>query len=217
MSRTIGLATASVVLVSAGIVHGVWTHRWTSAAEVKAAVARLERVPLKLGDWEGEDIPLTERDRLMAGGDGYLMRRYQNRQTGAMVSLLLVCGRPGPVSVHTPDICYREAGFTQVGDIDKTAVEGISPDRPPLFRWTNFRKAQGATPLALRVFWSWGVKGEWTVPRSPRLTFAGEEVLHKLYMIRPLLPGAETLQEDPGIDFLKTLLPELRRQLFSGR
>src|SRR3954451_18636542 len=115
MPRTLPIATALALVIAAGIVHGRWTLRWSKSHAVEAAVARLEGVPTAVGDWNGQELALDPRQLTMAEIAGHVTRRYVNRRSGAAVTVLLVCGRPGPISVHTPDICYAGAGYELAG------------------------------------------------------------------------------------------------------
>src|SRR5262245_14554260 len=101
------IAVAAVVLT--GLVHGYWTERWTPQEGPAPAAARMKDVSLVLGHWEGEALDFTPRQ--MDGIAGYLYRRYVNRQSGQSVTVALCCGRPGPVAVHTPDVCYAGGGY----------------------------------------------------------------------------------------------------------
>ena len=44
-----------------GLVHGSWTNRWHKTQALEEAVAGLQHVPTRLGDWRGEIL-----DRLRA-------------------------------------------------------------------------------------------------------------------------------------------------------
>src|SRR5947209_18409507 len=104
MARICPFLTAVAALVACGVVHGLWTDRWARAPEPAAAAARLDALPLTLGDWDGEALPVEPGS--LGAVSGYLYRQYVNRRNGDEVSVFLVCGRPGPVAIHTPDVCY---------------------------------------------------------------------------------------------------------------
>jgi hypothetical protein len=216
MKQVLGLAAAAALLVFSGIVHGLWTNRWTAAAEIEAAVARLDAVPMTLGDWQGEAVPMSERDRALAGGAGYLLRRYKNRATGSTVTVFLVCGRPGLVSVHTPDVCFAGSGYAQTGGQDDYPVRVDGLKQPAHFAVGRFQAEAPAPPDCLRTFWSWNAQGVWQVAASPRMAFAGHKVLHKLYLVRRLGKPDEPLDGDPCLDLMKVLLPQLQTTLFAG-
>src|SRR5262249_57881511 len=71
MKRFFPLGTGLAVLLAAGVVHGTWTQRWRPSQELHAAAARLNDVPLRVGDWQGRDVPMepevVERSGLAAG------------------------------------------------------------------------------------------------------------------------------------------------------
>src|SRR5260370_5182040 len=113
MSRSyLPLIVFAGLVLAAGTIHGALTDRWSASTSVAEAARRLDAVPQTLADWHGEEAPL-DTDNLQslqsAGIKGHLSRRYRNIVTGERISLLIVCGRPGPISVHTPDICYGGA------------------------------------------------------------------------------------------------------------
>ena len=64
------------------------------------------------------------------------------------VGVLLLCGRPGPVSVHTPDLCFPGAGFQEAGEPTRCPIPGSPGDR---FWVRHFRKA-AAVPVHFRPF-----------------------------------------------------------------
>jgi hypothetical protein len=212
MSRIQASMIAIVLLAVAGGVHGMWTGRWVGGAERAEATQRLAAVPLHIGDWDGEDHEMEERARTVAGIDGYLMRHYTRRSTKESVSVLLVCGPPGPVSVHTPEVCYGGAGFTLTAPPARTdlALAGV-PQAP--FRTALFRKEGVAAPEQLRIFWSWYTGSRWATPDRPRWTFARCRYLYKLYVINPTPAADGPVEQDSAARFLRLLLPELEKDL----
>src|ERR1700742_4693745 len=104
-------STICVLLVGVlGAVHGIYSDRWGPSGQLEKALKRLDRVPIAFGDWAGEDLPFEQSDMARAGIEGTVLRRYKNPRTRESVSLLVVCGRGGPISVHTPDVCYAGSG-----------------------------------------------------------------------------------------------------------
>src|SRR5437870_1212645 len=108
--RTLPVLTALPLLVGFGVFEGLWTNRWGWSHEVERATERLAAVPRTIGEWHGHDEILDARQVKQAEMSGYVMRRYVHQRTGAALTVLLVCGRPGPTCVHSPDVCYRGAG-----------------------------------------------------------------------------------------------------------
>jgi hypothetical protein len=209
MTRILPVATAVVALISCGVVHGLWTDRWVPKSDPAAAAARFDGLPLTVGDWEGEALEVSPRE--LQGLSGYLARRYVNRDTGDVVTLALMCGRPRVVSIHSPDVCYAASGY------EVTAPSRYGPADLPgraSFWMTEMVRSRAAEQTRLRVFFAWSAAGAWEAPDNPRVAFAGVPVLYKLYLLRDLPAGNAPLADDPCLDFFKRVQPELQECLF---
>src|SRR2546425_11021500 len=104
MQRILIIASACVVLIASGVVHGIWTDRWSEQADLADAALRLEQLPDTIGVWHGSAVEI-ENDA-SSGLAGMIARRYVHATTGKTVTILLACGRAGAVCTHTPDVCY---------------------------------------------------------------------------------------------------------------
>ncbi|WP_406695894.1 exosortase-associated EpsI family protein [Singulisphaera sp. Ch08] len=214
MLRLLPTTLALALVISAGIVHGRWTQRWAVSHTIEDAAARLRRLPMTLGDWQGMPMELDRKQVELAEIAGYVVRRYEDRVNKDVVTILLVCGSPGPISVHTPDICYAGAGFELIG-APELFTGPTHPSGPPaLFRNALFGKTNATVPTYLRILWSWSASGPWVVPENPRLAFASSQVLYKLYLVRQPTSTDERIEDDPSPRFLGLLLPELEQILF---
>lgn len=213
MVRWIASAFGIAAVLACGAAHGVLTGRWGSAGPDDAVVRqRLERVPLTVGDWVGrrEDVPDA---RLLGGVAGCTLVRYTNAQDGATVSAFLVGGRPGPVSIHTPDACYPAAGYELASQI-RVAVKAAGV--PPAEFWTaELVRTRAAEQRRLRIDWAWSGDGHWSVPDSPRLSFARVPTLYKLYVVRESRAAEAGGAADPSQGFLREFLPAVQRALFT--
>src|SRR5436190_8799375 len=205
--RFIYPVTALIAVLASGVVHGLLTDRWQPAPEPAARAARLELVPFVLGDWVGEDI---ETDGPQVGPiAGYLHRRYLNRQTGMGVTVYMVCGRPGPICIHTPDVCYAATGYEIISQ-DRVSLPSDIGDGE--FRTAKLRRSNSTQEQRLRIFWSWSDGQSWSIPDSPRLEFARRPVLFKLYLLReekssnrssPQADSAEFAVNEPCLDLMR--------------
>ena len=209
------VAAAVALLVSSGLVHGYWVGRWSDSEEIDAAVARLGRIPEVIDSWHGTSLEIDRRQLEVGEIDGYTSRRYEDRRSGQAVTVLLVCGRPGPISVHTPDICYRGLGFVPA-DAPAPSAFGRGPGRPAAaFFSATFERPQATTPQALRILWSWNAEGRWEAPDLRRLRFASYPYLYKLYVIREATPLDGSDDDDTAIrSFLRSFLPAIDEALF---
>lgn len=202
----IGLLIVAVV----ALVQGRWTQRWEKSVDLEAAVQRLAEAPGDLGSWKAEVSDLEADALAAAGAQGSWVRRYTDERTGASVQIILLCGRPGPMSVHRPEHCYRGAGYDMLADPVHCTIPG---ERPAECWTTRFRKEDASGDVTLRIFWTWLGDDGWRAPDSPRLAFAHLPALHKLYAIRELPSRPERPEQDPTLDLLRQLLPALSRAL----
>jgi hypothetical protein len=169
------------------------------------------QVPLTLGEWEGEAIAVDPRG--LEHLAGHWCRQYVNRHSGKAITVALVCGRPGPVSVHSPDVCYGASGYEVARPLKHRVA--LDPSLPtPEFLTAQFLKTRTADRKVLRIFWAWSADGNWTSPENPRLAFARFPMLYKLYLVREMADTNEPLDDDPCVEFMRTLLPELQKSLF---
>jgi hypothetical protein len=204
------LTALAALLAAGGIVHGVWSGRWTTSQELDEALARLDRVPTRVGAWQGRPVDLDVSQAKRAGLDGFVHRRFEDPRTGRAVTILVACGRAGPVASHTPEVCYGGAGFAMDG-----APTPFAAGTGARF-WTARFTRPGEASTHLRLYWSWSDGGPWQAPAQPRLHFAGAQALYKLYVIQELTDLEEQLDDDRCQGFIRELVPELEKALGRG-
>lgn len=212
MTRILVIVSACFVLVGSGVVHGVWTDRWSERTDLADAAKLLERLPMTVGAWHGTTVDM-ERDP-NSGLAGMIARRYVNATTGKTVTLFLACGRAGPVCMHTPDVCYAGNGY-EVEKATRFQMPSKGAQTPPEFWTARFVKERASGKIHLRIFWSWHGADAWKVADNPRLSFAGEKVLHKLYLIREMVQPDEPLDGDACVEFMQEVLPVIRSSVFA--
>lgn len=207
------VALASIAI--SGVISGLQTDRWGTSSDLDAAAARLELVPKTFGNWQSEEIPISERELEQAEAVGHLSRRYTNRGAGIAVQALIVCGRAGPIAVHPPTACFTSAGYEMrsAPGVQVVRVKG----NPPLaqFRVADFEQNRAGMTSGIRIFWSWSNDGRWQTPETPRITFAGSGHLYKIYVLRAKSEQKESLEDDACSVFLQEFLPELRKVVFT--
>jgi len=186
MSRLFAVSAVFAAVVVSGVGAGLYTGRWGSTQALRDAAGRLNRVPLSLAEaWDGHPGELSEREVSIAELEGHLSRRYVHRQTGETVVIALVCGMPGPVSIHTPDVCYGASGYT-VGQKTAFALKELAGT--PTFFTADMKRPNTAEGLPQRLFWAWRASGKWQVADNPRQTFSNRPCLYKFYLARELSP-----------------------------
>jgi hypothetical protein len=212
MRRSLPLIVALFLIVATGYVHGRLTNRWSGSPATAEAVAKVARLPMEIGPWRGQEYELDAAVLKRAGIDGYAGRRYVDPRSGAAVTILFVCGRPGPISAHTPEVCYPGAGYEPQGEAVRRSIPVGGSGPPAEFLVCDFaRPAVPASPTT-RILWSWNGGAGWETSRNPRLSFARYPNLYKLYV---LSERTEKSGDDPVPGFLELLLPALQSILTS--
>jgi hypothetical protein len=218
MRQHILTSLAAVLILLGGAVHGYMTHRWARPVEIRRAVAFLPRLPLRIGEWDGSDVqpnPDQLRQLDKAECDAWLMRRYVNQRTGEAVSLLAVCGRPGPIATHDPRACYGASGINQVGSIDRQAFPAAGGAEEAAFWSGIFHQTGSVSPMSLSIAWSFRARDRWEAPDDPRVASAGYRALYKIYVIREIaLNDGRAVQDPVSRQFIQALLPALERTVF---
>ncbi len=218
--QSAGYLAAIGLIVLTGLVHAYWTSKWSSdTARLKVVLQRLAKLPSQVGPWEGasQEIPA---EQLKEGHiSGYRAWTFRNREDGRYLTVFIVCGRPGPISLHTPDWCYAGAGYQMQGEIESCEVSSSAISGVATFQSALFRKPKELVPSSLRILWSWNAGDGWETPANPRLSFARRDALCKLYVISQVGneggAGVDSLAAQR--EFLDLLLPVLDSGLFVAR
>jgi hypothetical protein len=213
MKRYLPALFAFAVIVLSGALHGMWTDRWALSPELKIAVARLNNVPKTIGGWKSKDAEVDAEQIAQANIAAYLARVYEHPKKGKFM-VFLMCGRPGPISVHTPDICYPALGFQEVGKTAKHAVKYGSAEQKAEFVSALFRRSQSTGAEDIRIYWSWNAIGSWRAPSDPRFAFGAKRALYKMYVVQTGLKSNVPSEPESANDFLTVVLPKLQKSLF---
>jgi hypothetical protein len=188
-------------------------------AEQQAAL--LDKVPVKVGDWHGDDMPVDPTVRKKAGAVGAVQREYHNVRTGEKVRLWLIVGHAREVSYHTPDVCYPGQGFEALAS-ENSVYPMVFPDQPKTDFFTNTFRRNTSTGVQLeRVFWNWynpsnkenEGKVVWEAPKNPRWSFGNSRALYKMYFTSSMRDLKETADKSPCVRFAREFLPEVNKAL----
>ena len=205
-----GLAATAVIVtltVISGAVEGYLSGRWQDTKPLDAAAAGLRQFPKRFGAWHlqhEQHLSSYAQNALQCAG--YINRIYKHEQTGATVSVAVLVGPQGPMSVHTPEICYSSRDYKIRGERERI----IFRQRDQLWQ-TTFQPVQAGSGL-LNVYYGWNDGHGWSAPAQPRFAFAGAPRLYKLQL-------ASSADDDEGADacqaFLKDCLPVLDQYLLT--
>lgn len=213
MRGVLAVLLALGALLAYGWAEGVWTGRWRPSNAGREAASKLKDVPLQVGAWQGLDGEFDERQIALAELDGYLYRIYTNSNDGSQVQVLVVCGRPGAISVHTPDVCYRGLGFTTLARPTRKSLAKDDEGRVATCWTADFQRPAMGGKEYLRIAWTWFAAGAWHAADQPRFEFAQEPVLFKVYFIRPISSPETAWDQDAIPQFSRHMLPVLEDYL----
>ena len=218
--RILTFAIAMATIIASGVAHGLVTSRWGLSQELKIAAARLREIPSKIGDWTSEDLEIPKSQLKRGEIENYVARRYVNVVDQSVVNVVIVCGRPGPIAVHTPDVCFQGTGNKMQTLPAKQPVETDDSMLLGELWVADFTKTSPTQQDNLRVYWTWSADGVWRAPNNgyffdnPRWEFAAEPFLYKMYVTRGIRRVGESEGEDLCIKFLRQLIPQLKEVLF---
>jgi len=212
--RTSHLIGAVLLLVAGGVVHGMWTHRWSGTAAADSGIDLLARIEEPVGEWRpGPAMPVAERD--IPKGTRATARQFVLDTGGRRVVVSVTCGVPGVVAAHTPDVCFLGAGYKLKNPPSKQFLPVPGGDTIEYYV-ADFEKTTVTGTESVRCRWAWTADGTWHAPDYPRLFFARSQaslpVLYKLYVVHPL--GDEDLTKtDPYRTFAADLAVALGRHV----
>ena len=171
--------------------------------------ARLDSVPLTIGNWTGTDNERTDKDSKdmrVAGALASISRRYRDEK-GNEISLLVLYGKPAYMGAHSPQVCYGAIGFRECAQ--QSQKDFGSSNQLWYIRFENDRSSRET----LAVYWGWGINGQWQAPENPRTTFSDQGAIYKVYIQRGT-GESKTGEEDPILrQFTKEFLTVLSEKI----
>jgi hypothetical protein len=210
MLRFLPWIVAFFLVVGAGVVQGLHTDRWSVSRDLEISAAKLEGLPLVLGNWEGIDEPMNAAEKDLAELVGYKRRKYVNKVNGASAAVLIMCGRPGPIAVHTPDVCMNGDGYRVLDEEIDTPVRELPAMQ---FKTARFIREDAVASNPVRIYWAWTTDGNWSTPKDPRWRFASAPALFKIYVSWEQAGKEKPKQDDPHHDLFLLLLKDLQGRL----
>jgi len=182
------------------------TGRWGMPREQLAAGSRLESMPAQFGTWRlqsSEQISDDVRNTLQCTGQ--LLRSYFNEKTGETVRVTVLLGPSGPISVHTPEICYSSQNHEIVEQRRRVPVHDSRGANHEF--WAVGFQSKDLEARRLSVYYGWTTDGRWSAPKQPRFSFATSPHLYKIQLAAYPRAGAGSVTDGPCIPFLQDFVP----------
>lgn len=210
----VGLCVLLALTLVSGFVQGKLTNRWGRPADLTAAAEQFRQIPTEFGEWQlqkPEKMSDIVVDMLQCAG--YINGSYVNRSTGEVVNAFVILGPPGPISVHTPEVCYSSKNY-EISE-SRSRVKIGDPKTSQNELWAMTLRSNDVSADLLRVYYGWGNAGHWTAPESPRVTYGGDSLLFKIQLAAYLPPDTDLNQQDTCRRFLEAFLPVLNPAIFA--
>jgi hypothetical protein len=207
-----GVVLVAALTVLSGVLQGNMRNRWGPSADVLSAVNKLVEIPAQFGDWRlqsSEELDKTAANMLECAG--YMVRNYENQATGDVVGVTLLLGPPGPISVHTPEVCFGSRNFKSRSERQKVAIPGPAGADDEF--WALDYAANNLRGDLLKVYYAWSKGDRWSAQKDARFWSAGQPYLYKIQLFSRLPPGTNTQTYDPCLKFLQDFLPVARKCL----
>ncbi len=216
----IPIAIALVIVVAASAYEGLAIKdRWgETTIDPQLFVDQFSRVPLEIGNWQGEDLPVEELVSRTAGAVEYVSRVYRNSETNQSVTLWLIVGHSRDITRHTPNVCYPSSGFAQKSKQLKYVVDlpGNDEDDEGVFYTAKFEKENANIRQTERVFWAWNHADyqKWEAPDSQRMHYGLARALYKLYFTSSVPDPNQPMEQNAAAEFAEVMLPAINEALF---
>jgi Protein of unknown function (DUF3485) len=212
LSAFVAFLVLLAATLATGWLHGRLTNRWDVPVDSKFAADQLSvSLPSQAGNWKLllEDKFSDEVVRVLQC-PAHINRVYEHEQSGDVVNVAVIVGPPGPISVHTPEICYTSRDYTTTGERHKVSVaDGGSASHT---MWELPLKSNDHRKN-LRVLYAWSTGTAWVAAEYPRFSYGGLPHLYKLQLSVITNPHSTSSEFDPGQDFLQHFLAQVQPQL----
>lgn len=164
MSAAVAVTVA--LLLASGIAYRIaadYLGRSTNGEPIPSDA--LERLPLVIGPWRGQTVPIDEWVFKATDADAVLNRTYRNERSGQVAGLYIAYGvRARDLTPHRPPVCYRGNGFViERDDPLKIALADKSPLPCTIYEFT--RAGRGG-PQAVTVLNYYVIDGQYAADVS---------------------------------------------------
>ena len=203
-----------VLTLVSGIIQGRMTNRWgvpeTSAVAAKRLAEFLEDT--EFGDWKCESSRrMSEHVVDMLECAEHIDRTYVNQRTGDTVNVAILLGPSGPISVHTPEVCYSSRAYDIREERQRVSIQ--SKDGKEDTFWGLTFRSNSLDADILRVYYAWTPGRNWEAPKEPRFSFSKYPYIYKIQLAGHLPLEADVDAEDPCRKFLQDFVPVAREYL----
>src|SRR5687768_8550568 len=175
--KSLTFAVCSLVLlgstIGAGWMQQSMSHTWGHPRERERAGDRLlKALPEQMGDWRfDQDVPFTEAVLDMLQKPAHISRVYENMRTGDVVTVAVTVGHPGPIAVHTPEVCYSSRDYQVPAGRTRRDIQTADGQAHSL--WSLHLNPRDPGELPIQVMYGWSTGTTWEAAEHPRYSYGG--------------------------------------------
>ena len=205
---------AGLLLAGSGFYRGAQASRFRDETGYQAeSPFPLVEIPKVIDNWqvvEGSETKLDNQTTRITGSTDHVIRNYCDELTGVTLSVLILYGPAGPVTPHTPQVCYPASGFAPVGDvIDRTIRYG--KDETADLRSSVFAKPVGRSVLFQTVYHTYELNGVWSPTIDNRKLPRRNPGVFKIQIQRVSREREARGENEPIESFVEKLLPVIEK------
>ena len=200
----LGVVLVAGLTLASGVIQGHMSRRWGTSPNLVEAGTTLANVPAEFTVWRLRSSHRLDPDvEAVLECSGYVVREYQNEATGQSVTVAVLLGPSGPISVHEPEICYSGVNYTALERPRRLSVAATQGKEWQFWRQEFRHNSLGGGRLS--VYYAWNAGDGWSASENPRFEFADRPYLYKIQLATEA--SAEGEANDAGPSFLQDFLP----------
>lgn len=211
--QLVALMLVGLLTIGAAFLAGQVSGRGDDKFVESTRIANFERLPNEVGLWHHEqDAALDQTGIAMVQSEAHSARVYRHSVTGRKITVVALLGPTGPISAHTPRVCYSATGHQLLSEhVETIKAPSASDAATAEFSCSRWRKAELSDRLTVLHGWSTG-RG-WEAPTYPRIAFAGKKWLYSLQLVVSSDSQLDTSSEDAELcigfltDYLRLAAP----------
>jgi hypothetical protein len=185
-----GVTLVALATVATGVVTGTLGNRWQRPHDLSAVAKSLDKLAAtpQVGPWRlKETSHLGPEIAKLLHTSGDISCKYVNEQTGDTVDMVVLVGETGPLSTHSPEVCYSSREYQVVSEPESQKIESAAG---PAEFLSMTLSSDGLDGSLLRVWYAWHNGTQWRAPRNARIALRAEPFLYKI-QIATYLTGLE--------------------------
>jgi len=115
-SVIVAAVTATIMMFVFGTAYRALASRLVSSEGISSmSPDALEKLPMQIGEWIGQDEPLGEAVIEATDTDAHISRRYSRYNALEQIRLYIAAGkRARDLMPHRPEVCYAGAGWSLI-------------------------------------------------------------------------------------------------------